>query len=336
MTPEPAEIDAHANAIRARLLELHDRLKVDFPVYVLFTKADLVAGFIEYFGDLGETGRKQVWGATFQTADKTRNMVGEVPVEFDALLERLSEELTRPAAGRAGARARACCCSAFRRRWRALKRPIFDFLNQIFEPTRYHANATLRGFYFTSGTQEGTPIDQLIGALARSFGAEEVAGAPIRGTARASSSRPDPARSSSAKPPGSRPTGRGAPRDDPQGSGLRDDRLVRGRRIDGLATELQAQQHFDRGDSNTLMEPRTGTTRFHGGLNRVATISELSSFCSTVRRQLIMAPRLLLRAPFWAPPPSTHRGFCRHGLARMPGSTTDAAQTGFNAASARS
>ena len=47
----------------------------------------------------------------------------------------------------------------------ALKQPIFDFLNQIFEPTRYHANATLRGFYFTSGTQQGTPIDQLIGAL---------------------------------------------------------------------------------------------------------------------------------------------------------------------------
>src|SRR5262249_4493328 len=56
----------------------------------------------------------------------------------------------------------------------ALKRPIFDFLNQIFEPTRYHANATLRGFYFTSGTQHGTPIDRLIGAVARSFGAEQV------------------------------------------------------------------------------------------------------------------------------------------------------------------
>jgi len=56
----------------------------------------------------------------------------------------------------------------------ALKRPIFDFLNQIFEPTRYHANATLRGFYFTSGTQHGAPIDRLIGALAKSFGAEYV------------------------------------------------------------------------------------------------------------------------------------------------------------------
>ena len=35
-----------------------------------------------------------------------------------------------------------------------LKAPISDFLTQVFEATRYHANATLRGFYFTSGTQE--------------------------------------------------------------------------------------------------------------------------------------------------------------------------------------
>ena len=37
MTLSSTELAAHANAIRARLLELHDRLKVDFPVYALFT-----------------------------------------------------------------------------------------------------------------------------------------------------------------------------------------------------------------------------------------------------------------------------------------------------------
>src|SRR4029077_14722280 len=48
-------------------------------------------------------------------------------------------------------------------------------------PTRYHIAATLRGFYFTSGTQQGTPIDQLIGSLSKSFGAEEVRGAQYSG-----------------------------------------------------------------------------------------------------------------------------------------------------------
>ena len=75
----------------------------------------------------------------------------------------------------------------------ALKRPLYDFLNQIFEPTRYHANATLRGFYFTSGTQQGTPIDQLIGALERSFGTVEVPPAAYSGKGKSYlPHRPDP------------------------------------------------------------------------------------------------------------------------------------------------
>jgi type VI secretion system protein ImpL len=173
MTLPPAEIAAHATAIRARLLELHERLKVDFPVYALFTKGDLIAGFTEYFASQSDQGRRQVWGATFQTGDKTRNMVGDIPGEFDLLIERLNGELTDRLQDEPTPSNRVLLYG-FPTQMAALARPIFDFLNQIFEPTRYHANATLRGFYFTSGTQHGTPIDRLIGALAKSFGAEQV------------------------------------------------------------------------------------------------------------------------------------------------------------------
>ena len=55
--------------IRARLRELHDKLGVRFPVYVLVTKADLIAGFNEFFGDLGREERDQVWGLTFPPDD---------------------------------------------------------------------------------------------------------------------------------------------------------------------------------------------------------------------------------------------------------------------------
>jgi type VI secretion system protein ImpL len=180
MTLSPADIAAHANAIRARLLELHERLKVDFPVYALFTKGDLVAGFTEYFLNLSDQGRRQVWGATFQTDDKTRNLVGDIPKEFDDLVERLNQELTDRLQEEPTPSNRVLLYG-FPTQIAALKRPIFDFLNQIFEPTRYHANATLRGFYFTSGTQHGTPIDRLIGALAKSFGAEQVTGQAYSG-----------------------------------------------------------------------------------------------------------------------------------------------------------
>jgi type VI secretion system protein ImpL len=180
LTLSAADLAAHANAVRARLLELHDRLKVDFPVYALFTKGDLVAGFVDFFNYLNDNGRRQVWGATFQTADKTRNMINEVPVEFDLLLERLSEETLDRLQDEPAPDTRVLLFG-FPTQMARLKQPIHDFLNQIFEPSRYHANATLRGFYFTSGTQQGTPIDQLIGSLVKTFGAEQVAAASYSG-----------------------------------------------------------------------------------------------------------------------------------------------------------
>lgn len=37
MNAGPDKITAHAETIRARLGEIHETLKVDFPVYVMFT-----------------------------------------------------------------------------------------------------------------------------------------------------------------------------------------------------------------------------------------------------------------------------------------------------------
>lgn len=168
-----AQLRAHSDAIRNRLVELHDQLKVDFPVYALFTKADLISGFMEFFGQLPEEERRAVWGVTFQTSDKTANLVAQVPDEFDLLIERLNHEVVDRVQEEPTPQGKVQIFG-FPSQMSALKKPVFEFLNRIFEPTRYHSSATLRGFYFTSGTQEGTPIDQLVGALARSFGAQTV------------------------------------------------------------------------------------------------------------------------------------------------------------------
>lgn len=180
LTSTPEQVAAHADAIRSRLLELHERLKVDFPVYAIFTKADLISGFNEFFGNLTEPQRRMVWGHTFQTLDKTRNMIGDVPPEYDALIERLNERLPDRLQEEHNPNARALLFG-LPSQMAALKPRIADFLARVFEPTRYHANATLRGFYFTSGTQEGTPIDQLIGALSRNFGSEHAAAGAFSG-----------------------------------------------------------------------------------------------------------------------------------------------------------
>ncbi len=231
-----------------RLLELHQRLKVSFPVYALFTKADLVAGFSEYFSYLNEAGRRQVWGATFQTADKSKNLIGDIPNEFDQLLERLSEETLDRLQDEPTPQHRVQLFG-FAAQMARLKPQIHDFLNQIFEPTRYHVNASLRGFYFTSGTQQGTPIDQLIGSLARTFGAEEVSAARLsRRRQELLSHRSDHEGHHRRSRLGLDRPRRGAARIDHQDRGAGADRPCRGRTGRRLAHQLQEELGPDRAD----------------------------------------------------------------------------------------
>ncbi len=88
-----AERLAHAAAIRRRVKEMEARLGLRMPVYVLFTKADLIAGFVEFFDDLDREKRAQVWGTTFEPTKTDAGPVAGFPEAFRALVERLNGRL---------------------------------------------------------------------------------------------------------------------------------------------------------------------------------------------------------------------------------------------------
>ncbi|KAB0486903.1 type VI secretion system protein ImpL [Pseudomonas reinekei] len=169
-----AQRQTQALAIRARIQELQERLGLNFPVYVVVTKCDLLAGFAEFFEPMGREERSQVWGVTFPPAQG-----GQVPLagaalagfpdRFDALekqlhgrvLERMQQErdLTRRA-----------LLYSFAQQFAGIGEVLTRFLNTVFEPNRFQDPALLRGVYFTSGTQQGNPIDRVMSSLAAAFG----------------------------------------------------------------------------------------------------------------------------------------------------------------------
>lgn len=168
LTGGEAERSAQIQAIRARLQELGERLGVRFPIYVLLTKCDLLPGFMEFFDDLSREERAQVWGMTFALDD------GKSPL---GPLERFAEEfaaLERRLLGRLVERlqqerdpARRDLIYGFPQQFAALRERLAGFLDGIFRPSRYETRPLLRGLYFTSGTQEGSAIDRLLGAMAQ-------------------------------------------------------------------------------------------------------------------------------------------------------------------------
>ena len=62
----------------------------------------------------------------------------------------------------------------------SLKEVLSDFLDQVFSPSRFAEKPLLRGVYFTSGTQEGSPIDRVMGVLGRAFRLERKLLTPLR------------------------------------------------------------------------------------------------------------------------------------------------------------
>ncbi|GAB0115777.1 type VI secretion system membrane subunit TssM [Acidisoma sp. C75] len=155
---------SHALAIRSRIKEVSDRLRMRLPVYAIFSKADRIAGFTEFFDDLDQQARQQVWGTTFALA----RGVEAFQAEFRLLVKRLESRLFERLQAERSPDRRVAIAS-FPLQMASLEAPLAAFLLAAFADTRLDPAPLLRGVYFTSGTQEGTPIDRLTGLLARTF-----------------------------------------------------------------------------------------------------------------------------------------------------------------------
>ncbi len=160
-------IRVHGRKIRRRLAELHERLEIRLPVYLMLTKADLIKGFEPFFGGLSTSAREQVWGTTFALDAHVDGAV--VAREIATLSTELERRLVPRLEEEEKLFARAEIFR-FPAQLESLSEPIQVLVDSMFGESRYEESAWLRGIYLTSATQEGAPIDRLTAALASSFG----------------------------------------------------------------------------------------------------------------------------------------------------------------------
>lgn len=168
-SPE-SEVDALAGRLRDRLEELVHHLGVVFPVYILFTKCDRLAGFSEFAAGLAPEESGQPWGAAFPL-DQIRSLGG--PALFDTEFGRLVSVLS------ARRLAQLADIPAPEQRVRAflfptqlerLRPAMHRFLDQLFESGPLEEGPLFRGFYFTSAVQEGEAVERILRAEAASLG----------------------------------------------------------------------------------------------------------------------------------------------------------------------
>jgi type VI secretion system protein ImpL len=146
-----------AKSLRTRVQELTERLGVYAPVYVIFTKADLIAGFADFFNDSERSERERVWGATqrYNRRSTPQDVLAFFDQHFDELHDGLKEMSLASMAGNRST-AQLPGVFTFPLEFASLRPHLRAFLATLFEENTYQFRPVFRGFYFTSALQEGS------------------------------------------------------------------------------------------------------------------------------------------------------------------------------------
>lgn len=168
---------ALAARIRERIDEVSTRLEVALPVYVLVTKCDLLPGFVEAFGDVPRSARGQIWGYTLPFRELGIELASTLDARFGEIVAAVRRRVIQRIGHERRAEARELM-AGFPSQLETLGEPLTHFLVELFQPNVYRQSPVLRGTYFTSGTQEGTPIDRLLGRLAETASASAQVAVP--------------------------------------------------------------------------------------------------------------------------------------------------------------
>lgn len=163
MRADRLQIDQHAVTIRRRLAEIRAGLEVAAPVYLMVTKSDLIAGFVEFFEDLDVEGRRAVLGHTFNFADGAPTP-DRIAAAFDDISQAMSDRQAKRLAEEVDAQRRSLILG-FPAQINTLRSRLVRLVEGAFAGND-QPGGMLRGIYFTSGVQTGAPLDRLLAGVA--------------------------------------------------------------------------------------------------------------------------------------------------------------------------
>ena len=155
-------LEDDGRSIRQRIDELMRVMGAKFPVYILVTKCDLVQGITQFCDHLPEKSLDQAMGVInhdFSTDvasynNRTINTIGEKLRDLRLLLFHKSEVKGIDPA-----------LLLFPEEFERLRPGLDIFVRETFQDNPYQETPLLRGLFFSSGRQEGTPYSHFLKGL---------------------------------------------------------------------------------------------------------------------------------------------------------------------------
>lgn len=172
---EPDQVEEDAERARGKIDQVIRELGIQFPVYLLVTKCDLIEGFTEFFGGPAmERRRNEMLGWTnpsFDMKDPRRivqDALRSIRERAAALRPDLLKDEDNPKRLRG--------IFLFTEELRGLEELLERFCEVVFRETQYHEAPFLRGIYLTSSIQQGTTMSRMLERLLPGLKSTELGG----------------------------------------------------------------------------------------------------------------------------------------------------------------
>lgn len=152
------ELREKARGYKRGLRRITDLLAVRAPIYIVVTGMERVLGFSDFFGDLDETEREQIFGWSDPNPPG-----GEFsPHRFSKALGELAASLDQQrflrGSGGGASMDSANRAAFFPDEFQRLTTPVEDTVKVLFTKSRFEDPLVFRGIYFTGGRDFTTPV----------------------------------------------------------------------------------------------------------------------------------------------------------------------------------
>ncbi|GLR71905.1 type VI secretion system membrane subunit TssM [Agaribacter marinus] len=175
MTMNEYELSQHTLKLKQRIAEVNEFFGTQFPVYIVITKSDMLAGFTQFFDNFSHKEREQAFGLTF---DKQLSVQGNITEAFSLQFSDLLKSISRRQWQRMSLERdanRKSTIYTFSDQLASLHNAFNTIVDGLSRKEEGLSTGIIRGLYLTSGTQSGAPIDRMINKVSQAFGLKSTA-----------------------------------------------------------------------------------------------------------------------------------------------------------------
>ncbi len=161
-----------ANELRKRINEMVKYLGINFPVYLMITKLDMLNGFSEYFKDLTPEQRERYLGFNFTGLNDQEDsdyLIGYVSKQLALMTDNINASAIRTLNGLPEIEQKNNAF-IFADEFSKLNENLINLFRELYKSSKFETPILWRGIYFTSAQQDGTSFDPILNNLGGMIG----------------------------------------------------------------------------------------------------------------------------------------------------------------------